>query len=418
MRIFLCLWSSLWFGAAILPAQQTSVPTALPSSPFVIRDTWVIGGQGSWNLLAMDATARRLYIAHGTAVQVVDVQTGALAGTIGGFTDARDIALDPGGTVGYISDGPRARVIVFDRTTLHKIAEIPTDPSPSALVIEPSTGLLFAVCSAPLATPASGRNTRNTAPQPPARAQSSITVIDPQTRTAIGSVQMPVTLGFAQPGGSGEIYIDAPQSDQVLRLDAQSAASQIRDEIQSEAAAKAQAAKTAPREPAEPSAWPVINWTTSTATDGQLNAVNLGRACPDPSGLAVDSADQRLFVTCGNMQMAVVNSGTGEIVTTLPVGPGADGTAWDAGQGLIYVANSGGDGSLTIIRRDVTDTYSVIQTLPTRRQARTMAIDTSAGTVYLVTEYTGVDRGATGGFGALKAVPVNGSFQVLAIARQ
>jgi DNA-binding beta-propeller fold protein YncE len=108
-------------------SQQTSVPTALPSHPFVIRNTWFIGGQGSWNELKLDTQTSRLYISHEKNVQIVDVEDGSVAGNIGGFQDARDIALDPAGTYGYVSDDGRARVTVFDRGSLERVADVPTE---------------------------------------------------------------------------------------------------------------------------------------------------------------------------------------------------------------------------------------------------------------------------------------------------
>ncbi len=58
-------------------------------------------------------------------------------------------------------------------------------------------------------------------------------------------------------------------------------------------------------------------------------------------------------------------------------------------RGLIFTANGGGYGSVTIVRQHLTDSYSMIQNLPTLQQARTMAIDPSTGLVYLVTTLYG-----------------------------
>jgi len=54
---------------------------------------------------------------------------------------------------------------------------------------------------------------------------------------------------------------------------------------------------------------------------------------------------------------------------------GTDAVGFDPGRGLIYIANGGANGSLTVIRQDVTDTYAVIQDLPTRQRARTLAVN-------------------------------------------
>lgn len=89
--------------------------------------------------------------------------------------------------------------------------------------------------------------------------------------------------------------------------------------------------------------------------------------------------------------------------------------AYDPGRSLIYAASGGGDGILTIIRRDVTDTYNVIQMLPTRQRAHTLAVNTQTGQAYLVTDLMGVDLTHPGGIGALRMKPIEGSFEVLEI---
>jgi DNA-binding beta-propeller fold protein YncE len=398
-------------------SQQTSVPTALPSHPFAIRNIWFIGGQGSWNEVKLDTQTSRLYIAHEKNVQVVDVDDGSVVGKIGGFENALDIALDPAGTYGYVSDGGRARVTVFDRSSLEKLADVPTEPSPSSLVLEPQTGMLFAVGAAPPgagATPPSNRGRQR--PAPPPAATSSITIIDPQTRSAIGAILLSEKLGVAQADGAGGIYVVSPANDQLLRFDAQSAVTELR-QLEPDAANASKPPNTSRTGIAAP---PTIDWTnsySSPAVEGQLRAFPLHGHCSGLSGIAVDGTDQRIFASCGNMELVVLNATTGEVVTTLAVGPGAQGVGWDPQHGYIFVANGGGDGNVTIIRRDVTDTYNVIQTLPTRRRARTMAVDANDGLVYLVTGYLGVQRGAPGGFGVAKTVPVEGSFQVLQLGQ-
>ena len=90
---------------------------------------------------------------------------------------------------------------------------------------------------------------------------------------------------------------------------------------------------------------------------------------------------------------------------------------YDPSHGMIFTANGGGYGSVTIVRQHLTDSYAVIQNLPTMQQARTMAIDPSTGLAYLVTTLYGakLDHPPVNGIGTLKLSPVDGSFQVLVI---
>ena len=126
-----------------------------------------------------------------------------------------------------------------------------------------------------------------------------------------------------------------------------------------------------------------------------------------------------MFAACNNWKLAVINTGTASWSTSLTTGPGTDAIAYDPARGLLFSANGGGYGSLTVIRQDATtDTYAVIQNLATRERARTIAVDSSTGEAYLVTDFHGVDLTRQGGIGTLKTAPVNGSFQVLVIGHR
>jgi DNA-binding beta-propeller fold protein YncE len=122
-----------------------------------------------------------------------------------------------------------------------------------------------------------------------------------------------------------------------------------------------------------------------------------------------------LFVACDNMKMQVLNASTGELVASLPIGAGTDAIGYDPNRGLIYSANGGGVGSLTIIKQHETDSYAVIQELPTRARARTLAVNPTTGEVYSVTNATGFDLAHKGGVGDLRPTAVKGSFQVLVV---
>ncbi len=105
--------------------------------------------------------------------------------------------------------------------------------------------------------------------------------------------------------------------------------------------------------------------------------------CEEPSGLAMDPKTRRLFAGCHNKVLAVVDADSGKVVTTLPIGEGVDATAFDPGTKLVFSSN--GDGTLTVIKEDSKDKFSVVQNAATQRGARTMAVDTREHCVFLVT---------------------------------
>jgi hypothetical protein len=72
--------------------------------------------------------------------------------------NAHAIALDDREEFGYISDGAGNEVLAFDRRTLKVVARIPSGANPRALVYEPLSGLIFAVCGQVLPARANSSN--------------------------------------------------------------------------------------------------------------------------------------------------------------------------------------------------------------------------------------------------------------------
>ena len=103
--------------------------------------------------------------------------------------------------------------------------------------------------------------------------------------------------------------------------------------------------------------------------------------CKSPSGLAMDVANRRLFSVCDEKVMAVVNADTGKVVATPAICDGPDAAGFDPATG--YVFASCGDGNLTVIHEDSPDKYSVVENVPTKKSARTMALDLKTHNIFL-----------------------------------
>jgi YVTN family beta-propeller protein len=101
----------------------------------------------------------------------------------------------------------------------------------------------------------------------------------------------------------------------------------------------------------------------------------------EPSGIALDAAHHRLFATCHNKLIAMLNTQTGKVIATVPIGAGVDGCAFDDSTQLAFA--SCGDGTTTIAKEETPDKLTVVQTLKTERGARTMALDPKTHRIYL-----------------------------------
>jgi hypothetical protein len=252
--------------------------------------------------------------------------------------------------------------------------------------------------------------------------KSVVTVIDADTRTRLADLLLQGKLGFGQADGRGQVFINLTDRSEVAYFDTQGLADPLLRLVE----AARQHANGKPVETVE------IDWTARRSElppgapmppsliENRVHHFRLGQDCQTPRGLAVDAAHGRLFTICDNRRMEVLNAGTGQTVASLAIGPGTDAVAYDPNRGLIFTANGGGLGSVTVIRQSISDSYAVIQTLPTKQRARTLAVNSSSGEVYLVTNLMGFDLNqkgtpVPGDVPVVKASAVKGSFQVLVI---
>jgi DNA-binding beta-propeller fold protein YncE len=106
------------------------------------------------------------------------------------------------------------------------------------------------------------------------------------------------------------------------------------------------------------------------------------KECANPTGLALDEANHRLFSVCANQVMAVTDSVSGKPIARIVIGRGPDGAVFDPELGLVFSSN-GIDGTLTVIRQDSPDEYRVTATVTTQVSARTMTLDPVTHRIYL-----------------------------------
>src|SRR5216683_7052038 len=103
-----------------------------------------IPGQGGWDYLIVDEGARRLYVSHGTQVEVLDVDSGAIVGKIPNTLGVHGIAIAPELGRGFVSDGKSSKVTIFDLKTLKTIGHVATGKGPDAIIYDPATSRVFA----------------------------------------------------------------------------------------------------------------------------------------------------------------------------------------------------------------------------------------------------------------------------------
>ena len=166
----------------------------------------------------------------------------------------------------------------------------------------------------------------------------SVSIIDPKAGTRLANVALPGSPEMMAANGAGKIYINIASANEIVRLDL-----------------------------------------ATTKIDASWKIP----ACESPHGLAMDRATRRLFVSCHNAKMLVVNAENGKVVADLPIGNGTDSAAFDPERKLAFSANK--DGTLSVIEEKSADSFVALGDVPTAPGARNMAEDPKTGRVYLVT---------------------------------
>jgi YVTN family beta-propeller protein len=277
-----------------------------------------VPGQGGWDYLAVDEKARRLYVSHGTQVEVLDVDSGTLVGKIENTPGVHGVAIAPELGRGFVSNGQAATVTIFDLKTLKKIGDVPTGKKPDAILYDLATARVFAFNG--------GSN--------------NVTVIDAKEAKVIATLDLGGGPEFAAADGTGFVFDNLEDEGMVVKIDAR-----------------------------------------------KMTVDQRWKACDAPSSMAMDRENRRLFIGCRSKVMAVMNADTGQVIMTVPIGDHVDATAYDAATKLIF--NSNGEGTVTVIRQESPNKYSVVETVKTLPRAKTMALDPKTHQLFLSTAENG-----------------------------
>lgn len=168
---------------------------ALSGSYSVIKKI-PIPGTGSWDYLSVDEAARRLYVSHGTQVEVLDVDSLAVVGSIPKTPGVHGIAIAPESGRGFVSNGQASTVTIFDLKTLKTIAEVPTGKKPDAIIYDAATSRVFAF---------NGES-------------NSATAIDAATGKVAGTIDLGGGPEFAAADGNGYVFDNLEDESLVLKI--------------------------------------------------------------------------------------------------------------------------------------------------------------------------------------------------------
>ena len=140
--------------------------------------------------------------------------------------------------------------------------------------------------------------------------------------------------------------------------------------------------------------------------------------CKQPVSMAIDTRHHRLFSGCRSGVLAVSDYQAGKTITTLPIGMGVDGAAYDPARADVFASNA--DGTLTVMHQDSADKYHVVGNVQTPMGSRNMGLDQTMHRLYVAAATfappPAPPAGAPQGRGGRASV-VPGTFKLLVIER-
>lgn len=303
-----------------------------------------VGDEGGWDHLTLDQAANRLYVARGNRITVIDVKKYAVLADIANVPGAHGVALVSKLGRGYASAGRDNSVTVFPL-----VPEV--DKKSGRLIYRTQHIKVGTLPDAIVYAPAVDRVfTMN-------RGSNDATAIDVTTNKAKGTVPLGGRPECAVlDSKTGLIFVNIQDTNEIVSIDPK--ALKVRNR------------------------WPL-------------------EAGMGPTGLAIDAKNRRLFSACENELMVVVDADTGKVIATPKIGLGPDSVRFDAGLGMVFSSN--GVGTLTVIKEESPNTFTVLGDVSTQDSARTMELDPRNHYIYL--------PAATRQAGTMQAEP--GSFVIL-----
>src|SRR5262245_59884304 len=296
---------------------------------YKVVDRYPVPGGSGFDYLTIDSAARRLYVSHGTEVNVVNPDNGKLIGTVGDTPGVHGTAIASEFKHGFTSNGRENKVSMFDLTTLQTIKKIDVGKGPDGIYYDPATKRVF---------------TNN-------HGSHDISAIDAKTGEVVGTVKAEGD-GESAVVADGVVYLNLEDTNEVITFDPKSLEVKKR--------------------------FPIVGAKT-------------------PTGLAYDEKTKRLFIGCRNEpKMVVMDSASGKVIGSFPIGRGVDYAAFDPQAKLVFFSCS--EGVLSIFHEKAADDYEDAGAVKTQPSARTMAFDPKTKKVFLsAAEYSETPPSTPGG---------------------
>jgi DNA-binding beta-propeller fold protein YncE len=189
--------NSKWL-ISVLILSLAAVALAAAGPGYHVTTTWKVGGEGGWDYLTADASARRLYISRATHVIVLDLDSGKNVGDIPDTPGVHGIALAPELGKGFISNGREGTVTIFDIKSLASVgSKVKVGENPDAILYDPASKRVFTF---------NGRSHDSSA-------------IDAATGKVLGTIPLDGKPEFAASDAKGGIFVNIEDKSELAAID-------------------------------------------------------------------------------------------------------------------------------------------------------------------------------------------------------
>src|SRR6478672_7321429 len=161
---------------------------------FKVLKTYHIQSGGGWDYIAVGPGNNRLYVSHGTQVNILNQSTGDSVGVIPNTTGVHGIAFDRSQNKGFTSNGRLNTVTVFDLNSNAVLAQIPAGINPDAIMYEPYTKMII-TCN--------GRS-------------KDLSLIDPINYKLVDSINVGGKPETAVSNGKGKLYVNIEDKNEIV----------------------------------------------------------------------------------------------------------------------------------------------------------------------------------------------------------
>jgi DNA-binding beta-propeller fold protein YncE len=335
------------FFVAIASALATGASAA--EGYHLLQRVEVMGSDRNFDYAAVDEVNRRVYLSHGEEVVVLEADSNAVVGRVPAprfdpsfgtgihgratpYQGIHHVAIAADLGRGFTANGRAGSSTIFDLKTLQKIEDVKLTGAedPNAIIYEAATKRVFAF----------NEDSNNAS------------VFDAMSGRLVGTIPLAGRPAFAASDDKGHVWVNVIEKNLIQPIDAKNLS--IGE-----------------------------GWSA-------------GCTAPHNETMAIDKKNGRLFVGCRpdfrrivnplgprpDRIMVVHDANNSRMVTTVPIGANPDQAGYDTVAGLVFSAN--GEGSVTVIKQETPDKYSLLETVSTEFGAARVAVDPKTHKIFVL----------------------------------